>query len=355
MRRSAVLALAAIAALLVGSGAAIAATATYSVTVPGYADPWLAGMPDGSTASFDGSQYDTAPAQSPAELTSLDYTAGGVLTFDVSGSVNFFDAPSSDPPDGNSNIINFSHYNNYPVLAPENGISDVNAPVNSLVGVFLGPGQPDQSSAPSALDFGTPESRDYSTLSPDLKQVFFIGDGRTSTGQVQSINIPSGATRFYLGTMDGVGWWNNSGSFSVQVHHTPPAPACTFGEIEPPVNDVSSADDLGISAYKFGSGGVIPAKFKAACDGTPIDTQAEADAHPMKLKLTKLGSTPAEDIVVENTVTGSANTGDLFRFDDAADHYMYNIGVKDLAAGTYKITISEANGGGAHDEWFSIK
>jgi dipeptidyl aminopeptidase/acylaminoacyl peptidase len=131
--------------------------------------------------------------------------------------------------------------------------------------------------------------------------------------------------------------------------------ACTLSEILPPVNDVSNATDEGMSAYKFGSRGVVPAKFQVTCDNDLIDTQAEADAHPMKLTLTRLGSTPAEDAVVENTETGSANTGDLFRFVDADDHYIYNIGVKALATGTYRITISEANGGGNHDEWFSVK
>jgi hypothetical protein len=132
-------------------------------------------------------------------------------------------------------------------------------------------------------------------------------------------------------------------------------PPCTIGEIEPPVNDVSHADDLGMSAYKYGSRGVVPAKFGAACDGDPIDTQAEADAHPMKLKLVKLGSTPNQNALIEGTEAGSANTGDLFRFDEDADRYIYNIGVKNLSRGIYKITISEADGRGSHDEWFSIK
>jgi hypothetical protein len=34
---------------------------------------------------------------------------------------------------------------------------------------------------------------------------------------VQQIKIPAGASAFYLGTMDGFGWSNNSGSFDVQV------------------------------------------------------------------------------------------------------------------------------------------
>jgi hypothetical protein len=88
-----------------------------------------------------------------------------------------------------------------------------------------------------------------------------------------------------------------------------------------------------MSAYKYGSRGVIPAKFKATCEGDPIDTQGEDNAHPMKLKLTKLGSTPDQDAVVESPVTGSANTGDLFRFVDEDDHYNYNAGVKNLARG----------------------
>ncbi len=128
----------------------------------------------------------------------------------------------------------------------------------------------------------------------------------------------------------------------------PPPPTCTFSEILPPVNDVSSATDEGMSSYKFGSRGVIPAKFRVTCDNDLIDTQAEADAHPMTLTLTKLGSTPAEDTVVEQTQTGSANTGSLFRF--AGNHYIYNVWVKGLETGTYKLTSSEANGGATHDE-----
>lgn len=138
-------------------------------------------------------------------------------------------------------------------------------------------------------------------------------------------------------------------------HFATSSAPCTIGEIKPPVNDVSGATEEGMSSYKRGSRGVIPAKFSAACSGDPIDTQAEADDHPMNLKLTKLASGTASDTVIENTVTGSANTGDLFRFVDADDHYIYNIGVNNLATGTYRITISEANGGGSHDEWFAIK
>ncbi len=52
---------------------------------------------------------------------------------------------------------------------------------------------------------------------------------------------------------------------------------------------------------------------------------------------------------------GRRQTGDLFRFVDADGDYSYNVGLKNLAKGTYKLTISEANSGASHDEWFSIK
>jgi hypothetical protein len=128
--------------------------------------------------------------------------------------------------------------------------------------------------------------------------------------------------------------------------------SCTFSNILQPVN----AD--GSSAYKFGAKGVIPAKFTATCDGNPVDTQAEADAFKMKLTLTHLtgGQSGQEAVMIEDPVTGSANTGSLFRFDDAADQFIYNVNIKGLAKGNYKIGISpndsSVNGSGAG--YFSI-
>jgi hypothetical protein len=99
----------------------------------------------------------------------------------------------------------------------DNGFSDVNAPIDALMGVFLGPDQPNLSAAPSALDFSMPGSRDYLILSPLLKQVFFIGDGLAFSSIAQQIVIPTGATRLFLGSMDGYQWAGNTGSFTVDV------------------------------------------------------------------------------------------------------------------------------------------
>ena len=47
--------------------------------------------------------------------------------------------------------------------------------------------------------------------------MFFIGDGKTSSGALRRYLVPAKATRLYLGVMDGYEWNNNSGSFTVTV------------------------------------------------------------------------------------------------------------------------------------------
>jgi hypothetical protein len=145
------------------------------------------------------------------------YTGSGRGTVELAtniavspGAIFHFPGPV-DPPIGDLSQI-ISH-----LTGAENGLSDITAPVNSLVGVFLGPNQPDQSPPPAALDFSTADSRDYASLSPTLQQVFYIGDGLTSTGGQHQLIVPAGATRLFLGTMDGFEWRNDAGALSVQV------------------------------------------------------------------------------------------------------------------------------------------
>jgi uncharacterized repeat protein (TIGR01451 family) len=93
-----------------------------------------------------------------------------------------------------------------------------------LVGVFVAAGGP-SGTAPPALDFTSSGiGTSFTTLSPLLNQVFFIGDGLTGdgTGTVQTFNVPAGAAQLYLGISD-AGFYNgapgayndNSGSYSV--------------------------------------------------------------------------------------------------------------------------------------------
>jgi hypothetical protein len=181
-----------------------------AVSVPGTSNPWLAGMPNGSTAL----QGDNAPAHSPVLVNGLTLTPGAKLKFSASGTVHYGDGFLT-APDGRGDAVTYHGYTE--PAGKINGIGNIITQHNSLLGVFLTNEQPDGSPAPSALDFSTAGSRDFLTFSPQLKQVFFIGDGKTSGGADQEIVVPAGATRLYLGTMDGSGWFNNGGSFSVTV------------------------------------------------------------------------------------------------------------------------------------------
>lgn len=203
------------------------------ITVPGTSDPWLAGMPDGATASSG----DVAPAHSPVQVSGLALNLGGYLTFTnaTGGVLNAGGCSSVAPFTGCSPIDGTASFTNHTAGA-ENGISDVRAPVNALLGIFLDDSQPSLSAAPGTLNFQT-FGLDFLTLSPLLKQVFFIGNGSTTGNVVQQFDIPTGASRLFLGTMDGFGWFNNTGTISVEVTQ--------FTQQQPP-NGVSEPDALAL-------------------------------------------------------------------------------------------------------------
>jgi hypothetical protein len=119
----------------------------------------------------------------------------------ASGGIDFFNAPSADffPPDGNGDDGSD--------LDAIDGISGYKGPEGPLAGVFLDDSIPDTGPAPATLDFtlsglGT----DFLTLSPELGQVFYIGDGLTSLLETQDFIAPAGATRLCLGIPDGFGF-----------------------------------------------------------------------------------------------------------------------------------------------------
>jgi hypothetical protein len=85
-----------------------------------------------------------------------------------------------------------------------------------LVGVFLTDEEP-ADPAPAVLDFTDKEQ--FSVLAPKIAQTFFIGDGKG-----RRYEVPSGATRLYLGFADAAayngppGWYgNNAGQLQVTV------------------------------------------------------------------------------------------------------------------------------------------
>jgi hypothetical protein len=198
-------------ALTLLGGTAVQA-APILITVPGTADPWLAGMPDGSTASSG----DVAPGQSPIEVLGLVFSPGDLLWFAATGLTDHCTGGACGlaPAEGDAFEASSGHS-----TGAENGIGNVFAPIDSLIGVFLGPNQPSLTPAPGAVfDFSSAASRDFAMLAPELKQPFFIGDGlMNDMVTVQTFQVPAGATRLFLGTKDGFGWYNNVGSLEVSV------------------------------------------------------------------------------------------------------------------------------------------
>ena len=216
--------------LIAGAASSPVFAAVVFTTVPGKASPYLAGMPPGSTCCLNESPpNDTAPEESPVQVLGIPLAPGTVLTFSVSGGVsNEATVPPTDPPDGD--VFFTSPFSGLPGTDEGNGIARMNAPVNALVGVFLDDGVPNTSPAPPGLDFsdgglGTA----FGQLCPGLKQPFFIGDGLTGrgTGAPQQFVVPPGATRLFLGTVDGFDWNTNIGAFSVQVTSTTPMSIAT--------------------------------------------------------------------------------------------------------------------------------
>jgi hypothetical protein len=185
--------------------------------VLGTANPNLAARADGYSCCSG----DSTPLHAPTLVTGLNLTAGNVARFEVSGQVSYAGNPvSGNNPDGDE-IFDMTNYGD--------GISaPLQVRANALVGLFLGPAPPTGAATPEQLSFAT--GLDFASVAPVVGQIFFIGDGLTSDtlvgefdGEVQEFVIPDGATRLFLGVADGVGWYNNSGAFTVDVTSGPPS------------------------------------------------------------------------------------------------------------------------------------
>ena len=186
--------------------------------VPATSNPFLAGASYGESASNNNphNSPDYAPAESPVQFTGLNLNAGNTITFDsINGSAGNSPGGTSYNADGNPNDIETN------TAGDEHGIATITGPLNCVVAVFLNSSNPNGTTAPASLDFSTDAERNFSTLSPKLQQIFFVGDGRTDNGQLQQFIIPSGATRLFVGTWDGYQWNNNFGQYTIVAHDAP--------------------------------------------------------------------------------------------------------------------------------------
>lgn len=197
-------------------------------------NPWLAGMPNGTLNKnlrpdaswvwdYAGSAANVASSPGMIDLSGNSITGGQTILFDnVSGTANNVGGGGVYTADGNTGWVvslgtaDASDSANW--YQSVNGISNIKAPINGMVAVFLNDNAPNSTAAPANLDFSTDASRDYISIAPQLKQVFFVGDGRRSNGEAQQIIVPAGATRLFIGNMDAWQWNDNSGGYTANIN-----------------------------------------------------------------------------------------------------------------------------------------
>jgi Flp pilus assembly protein TadG len=161
--------------------------------------------------------------QSPLELSLADLNLGGgdALSFEgLSGSAIYVANGGQNSADGVSNFI-VAVGQTYPGTVPTNnlnGLSNTRAPIGAIMAVFLNNAPSHAAQSPTNLDFNNASQRDYASISPELRQVFFVGDGKRANGEVQKIIVPQGATRVFIGMMDAWQWNDNVGNFKFNVY-----------------------------------------------------------------------------------------------------------------------------------------
>lgn len=179
--------------------AAAVATAQIQVanaqfTVPGTADPLLPNVGDSDDYNPGNGNLDTTPAQSSVLFGTV--TPGSTISWNATGSTG--NTPTISGYDANgdpSDVTGFAATPSDLIFIPTGNFSTFQAPINSLVGIFIGSG---------GADF------------------IEMGSGGSAV-------VPAGADEFYMGSMDGYQWNNNSGAFNVYVTESAPDGGMTIG------------------------------------------------------------------------------------------------------------------------------
>jgi MYXO-CTERM domain-containing protein len=187
------------------------------VVIPPASDPWT-----GPAGSFLVRHAGSTPEEALESLPPFIPVAGGdvIRVLDPAiGGINFFNGfgPPFFGPSGNG-----SSGSN---LSPLAGISGYIGPQGPLAGAFLDNSIPNSGPPPATLDF-TPSGlgTDFTSLTPALRQIFYIGDGVTSGSVLQQFVAPPGATRLFFAIPDGFGFVgapgaydDNDGSYTIRV------------------------------------------------------------------------------------------------------------------------------------------
>jgi len=150
---------------------------------------------------------------------SISLGSGDIFTFSATGSITYNGGGTYYGAEGGGGGGG-THYDSI------GGISGIEHGTQFmfLIGVFTDGTEP-SGSGPSIVDFSLDS---FDTVSPQLNQTFFIGDGLTGTGtgSVQNFDVPLGATRLFLGFADRP-YIDNIGTLTVTANQVPePSKAC---------------------------------------------------------------------------------------------------------------------------------
>jgi hypothetical protein len=171
------------AVLVLAGFTSMSASATTTVTIPGTANPFLAGASAGNYVTYNGSNIDAntdyATANSP-----VSFTVSGGSKISISNVVDNAEGncPGCIGPGGGIGVSAITAHGFTEILSSYSSL-----PLNTLVGAFNGP------------------------LGGNL---FEIGSGGLFL-------VPTGSTELYLGTVDGYQWNNNVGSFTASIGGVP--------------------------------------------------------------------------------------------------------------------------------------
>jgi hypothetical protein len=335
--------------------------AQYTVTVANAGSgPTTGGQTGTASVQATGSIYNTGGGSTPPTMVALPSGATTVAFSGVTGSITTGCASTAG-----CIVLNNGTGNNAndpdgvgaaPATSSNTGTSSISGMVapgaGYLVGLFVPAGGP-TGTAPTALDFTSAGlGTSFTSLSPQLDQVFFIGDGLTGegTGTQQTFNVPAGAGQLWLGISDAGGYngapgaygdnlgvysvnfaFNGSGSGGVTVTETVPtgltlvsmtgtgwicgnpnpANVCTnssvvnggasFPVITATVNVAADATSPQVNMVGVTGGGSAPAN---ASDSTVIETSAGTEQLTVQTAGTGTGTVTGNGI---NCTSGSAN------------------------------------------------
>jgi hypothetical protein len=203
----------------VTSIAALTGTQSASASVAATANPYLAGMPAGTTTIYGDTIYNATPYQ----VSGISVIPGSWLTFtSVTGTTTVlpgymsYYGPNGDTADAVWHGENYDGNPDSPTS--ENGIADALMPESAFFGVFLNDNAPNTNTTPPSIDWTSASLQNKATYTNlQLQQPFYIGDGKTTGNTVQQFQVPAGATRLFLGIWDGVDYNNNAGTISATV------------------------------------------------------------------------------------------------------------------------------------------